>query len=188
MAIAGENLLVCGKLGHLLYGKRNTLLYKDGIAMSAHINISWTDGDDVDICAFWSKTPDIIAGFSYTGGERDGFTTTWTSSDNTTGGPEEVDIAYSGGAALGKVTFDVHTNWYRVKTVGSDEEEPLGGNCTVTITGKILKNGEMVNYPNNTKTLTFHPANNRRSPARSGDPGIRITFNNNGTIKGIVAL
>ncbi len=188
MALAGENLLLHGKRGHLLFGKNNTLLFKDEIAMSAQITISWTDGDDVDICAFWSKTPNLIAGYSYTAGESNGFKTVWTTSDNTTGGPEKVDIEYVGGMTLGKVTFDVHTNWYRVKTVSGDEEEPLGGNCTVTVVGKIKQNGQWVTYSGNTKSATFHPANNRRNPARSGDPGIRITFNNNGTIKGIVAL
>lgn len=167
-----------GKPGLPLYGKNGTILYRTAISMTCNIVISWTGGNDVDICAFYSHNASLSVGYGHSGSINldDGFTATW-SGDNTSGGPETVDLAYSGSQGLGGKSFEIHANWYSVGTDGEGNEQSGGGPATVTAT----------DAKGNTKTYTIMPATSKGRAAQSGDPGVRINFNNDGTIKNIVA-
>lgn len=173
-----ENEILRGKPGLPLYGKKGTILYATPVEMSCNIVISWDGGKDVDICAYYTHYPDVTMGFGH-GTEIDdekGFTGSW-SGDNTSGGPENVSIAYSGAQGLKGKSFEIHANWYRVGTNEDGEEESGGGNATVKAT----------DAKGNEKSFTLMPGTNKGKAATAGDPGCRINFNNDGTIKDITA-
>ena len=155
-----------------LYGKNGTLLYQTAVSMTCSIVISWSGGNDVDICAFYTHHPGAKIGYSYDNSITvgDGFTAQWTSGDNTSGGPETVSLAYSGASGIGGKSFEIHTNWY---SVGNDQAS--GGNATVTAT----------DAKGATKTFTIMPAANKGTAATASDPGCRINFKPDGTIKSI---
>jgi len=158
-----------------LYGRNGTILYQTAVSMSCNIVISWSGGSDVDICAFFSHYPSATIGYNH-GSEinvGDGFTAQWTSGDNTSGGPETVSLAYSGLRGIGGKSFEIHTNWY---SVGSGDQTS-GGPATITATDA---NGT-------TKTLTITPATSKGRAATAADPGVRINFNTDGTIKSITS-
>lgn len=166
--MAGE--LLHGAAGLPLYGKNGTLLYKTPVGMSCSIVISWSGGDDLDICAYYTHNSGQQMGFSH-GSDidlGDGFTGHW-SGDNTSGGPERVDLAYSGTQGLAGKSFDIRTNWYRTG------EGKAGGPATVTATDS---KGHSFSY-----TLTASTSEGRG--ANTGDPGVRIYFNFDGSIKEI---
>ena len=167
-----------GKPGLPIYGKNGTILYRTQITMSCSIVISWTGGNDVDICAFYSHNATQSIGYEHAGSINlgDGFTATW-GGDNTSGGPETVNLAYSGSQGLGDKSFEIHANWYSVGTDSEGNEQSGGGPATVTAT----------DAKGNAKTYTIMPATSKRRAAQSGDPGVRINFKNDGTIKEIVA-
>lgn len=155
-----------------LHGKNGTLLYATAVSMSCNITISWENGNDVDICAFYTHHPGATIGYNH-GSEinvGDGFTAQWTSGDNTSGGPETVSLAYSGSSSTGGKSFEIHTNWY---SVGKDQAS--GGNVTVTAT----------DARGTTKAFTLMPATSKGRAATASDPGARINFNPDGTIKSI---
>lgn len=155
-----------------LHGKNGTLLYATAVSMSCNITISWENGNDVDICAFYTHHPGATIGFGH-GSEinvGDGFTAQWTSGDNTSGGPETVSLAYSGSSGIGGKSFEIHANWY---SVGNGQAS--GGNATVTAT----------DARGTTKAFTLMPATSKGRAATASDPGARINFNPDGTIKSI---
>lgn len=155
-----------------LHGKNGTLLYATAVSMSCNITISWENGNDVDICAFYTHHPGAAIGYNH-GSEinvGDGFTAQWTSGDNTSGGPETVSLAYSGSSSTGGKSFEIHANWF---SVGKDQAS--GGNVTVTAT----------DARGTTKAFTLMPATSKGRAATASDPGARINFNPDGTIKSI---
>lgn len=163
-----------GRSNMPLFGKNGTLLYSTVVSMQVDITISWGGGRDVDICGCYNTVPGEVGWNHADEIDQDGFFAHWDG-DNTTGGPEYVHLKYSGGrASLLGVCFDVHTNWYRV---GGEEGEDQGdgGSCTVTATDS----------KGTTKSHTFTPAQSHGRAASAGDPGVRINFNINGTIKSI---
>lgn len=155
-----------------LHGKNGTLLYATAVSMSCNITISWENGNDVDICAFYTHHPGVAIGYGHESEITvgDGFTAQWTSGDNTSGGPETVSLAYSGSSGIGGKSFEIHTNWY---SVGKDQAS--GGNATVTAT----------DARGTTKAFTLMPATSKGRAATASDPGARINFNPDGTIKSI---
>ncbi len=167
------NQLLHGAGGTLLYGKDGTLLYGTPVTMSASIVVSWVDGNDCDLCAFYTHRPDSKVGWSY-GSEiantGDGFSATW-GGDNTSGGPETLALAYSGAVRIGGRRFEIHLNWYNT---GADHS---GGDATITATDA---SGATFSY-------TFAPSHSKQKAANAGSPGVAIVFNYDGTISGIVA-
>ena len=161
-----------------LYGKNGTLLYSTPISMTCNIVISWTGGKDVDICAFYTHNASSSMGYGHASSINlgDGFTATW-GGDNTSGGPETVGLAYSGSKGLAGKSFEIHANWYSVGTDGEGNEQTGGGPATVTAT----------DAQGNTKSYTIMPATSKGRAAQSGDPGVMINFNNDGTLKSITA-
>ena len=162
-----------------LFGKNGTILFAAQTSMSVDIVISWEGGNDVDICAFYNVASGTQIGFSH-GDTIDvnGFHAQWTSGDNTQGGPETVHLSYSGNrSSLADVYFDIHANWFSVGTDAEGNEQSGGGPATVTAT----------DARGTTKSFTIMPATSKHRAAQSGDPGVRINFNTNGTIKSITA-
>lgn len=169
--------VLCGRAGLPLYGRNGTILYAEPVSMAVDIVISWTGGSDVDICACF----DVVGGsVGYSHGDTisgDGFTANW-SGDNTSGGPETVRIEYSGNrSSLADVHFDIHANWFSVGTDSEGHELSGGGPATVTAT----------DAKGNTKTFTIMPGTSKHRAANTGDPGVRLNFNVNGTLKSITA-
>ena len=170
--------VLCGRAGLPLYGKNGTILYDQPVSMSVDIVISWSGGKDVDICACY----DVVGGtIGYSHGSEisgNGFTANWTSGDNTSGGPETVHLAYSGNrSSLADVHFDIHANWYSVGTDSDGNELSGGGPATVTATDS----------KGTTKSFTIMPSTSKHRAATTGDPGVRINFNTNGTLKSITS-
>lgn len=160
-----------GRTQYPLYGKNGTLLYSTAVSMTCAIVISWTGGSDVDICGFFSHYPDAQVGWSHGASIDcgDGFSASW-GGDNTSGGPETVDLAYSGNAGISGKSFEIHANWY---STGSGS----GGPATVTATDSA----------GNTKSYTISPSSSTHKAATPSNPGVRINFNNDGTLKSITA-
>ncbi len=159
-----------GAPGLPLYGKNGTLLYHTPVTMSCSIVISWSGGDDLDICAFYSHDSSQQMGYSHSSAIDlgDGFTGSW-SGDNTHGGPENVSIAYSGSQGLAGKSFDVRANWYNTG------EGKAGGPATVTAT----------DAKGNSFSYTLSAATSKGRGANTGDPGARIYFNFDGSIREI---
>lgn len=167
-----------GRGGLPLYGRNGTILYAQPCSMSVDITISWSGGKDVDICACF----DVVSGEIGYGHSNEinqgGFIAQWTSGDNTSGGPETVHIAYSGNrSSLADVHFDVHANWYSVGTDGNGNELSGGGPATISATDSA----------GNTKSFTMMPSTSKHRAAQRGDPGARLNFNVNGTLKSITS-
>lgn len=164
--------------GNPLFGKNGTILYAVPCTMSVSIVISWSGGKDVDICACYNVVPGTI-GFSHDSKiEENGFLAEWTSGDNTTGGPETIRLSYSGErSSLANVHFDVHANWYSVGSDSNGNALTGGGPATVTATDA---NGTSLSY-------TIMPSSALHRAANIGDPGVRINFNANGTLKSITS-
>ena len=168
--------LIHGKTNLPLYGKNGTLLYGSPVSMHVDITISWSGGQDVDICGHYNVVSGEV-GWSWCENgatiEQDGFSMTWDG-DNTSGGPEYVHLSYSGGRSLADVKFYVHANWFRVN---GEEEQGDGGTCTVTATDS----------KGTSKSYTFTPAQSHGSKATTGNPGVCLNFNHDGTLKSITA-
>ena len=168
-----------GKSGHPLYGKNGTILYSTPITMSINVVISWSGGKDVDICAFYSHGGGSL-GYGHVDGGTidvgDGFTASH-GGDNTSGGPETVSLAYSGSKGLKGKSFEIHANWYSVGTDSDGNEESGGGPATVTATDS----------KGTSRSFTIMPGTSKHRAAQAGDPGVRINFNNDGTLKDITA-
>lgn len=167
-----------GASGLPVYGKNGTLLYSTPITMAISVVISWSGGKDVDICAFYSHGGGSV-GYSHdsTIDVGDGFTANWTSGDNTSGGPETVSLAYSGSRGLKGKSFEIHANWYSVGTDSDGNELSGGGPATVTATDS----------KGTSRSFTIMPGTSKHRAAQAGDPGVRINFNNDGTLKDITA-
>ena len=170
-----------GKPGLPLYGKNGTILYRTAISMTCNIVISWSGGKDLDICAFYTHYPSVWMGYRPVDqvnsiNDGDGFTASW-GGDNTTGGPETVSLAYSGSQGLGGRSFEIHANWYSTGTDDQGNELSGGGPATISATDSA----------GNTKSFTLMPATSKRRAATAGDPGARLSFNVNGTLKSITA-
>ena len=166
-----------GKGGLPVFGKNGTILYAAQVSMAVDIVISWEGGNDVDICAFFN----VVSGsVGYSHGDTidgNGFHANW-SGDNTSGGPETLRIEYSGGrSSLADVCFDIHANWFSVGRDAEGNEQSGGGPATVTATDS----------KGTTKSFTIMPATSKGRAAQSGDPGVRLNFNTNGTLKSITA-
>lgn len=166
-----------GRGGLPLYGKNGTILYATIVSMSVDVVISWTGGKDVDICGCYN----VVSGsVGYSHGDSinaGGFVANWDG-DNTSGGPESVHLSYSGNrSSLADVYFDIHANWFSVGTDSEGNEESGGGPATVTATDS----------KGTVKTFTIMPGTSKHRAANTGDPGVRINFNTNGTIKSITA-
>ena len=170
--------IVRGRAGWPVYGKHDTLIYAAALTMSCHIVISWEGGSDVDICAFFTHYPSVMVGYAHDGyiNDGNGLTAAW-GGDNTTGGPETVDLAYSGWDSLLGKSFEIHANWYSVGTDSEGNELSGGGSATITATDQR----------GNTKTFTLMPATNKHKKAEAGDPGAIIIFDYDGSIKQIAA-
>lgn len=167
-----------GGSGNPLFGKNGTILYAQPCTMAVNIIVAWSGGKDVDICACYNVVPGSI-GYSHGSKiEQDGFVAEWTSLDNTSGGPETVQISYSGNrSSLADVHFDVHANWYSVGTDSNGNELSGGGPATVTAT----------DAQGTSLTFTIMPATSKRRAANAGDPGVRLNFNANGTLKSLTS-
>lgn len=165
-----------GKPDFPLFGKSGTLLYATPCSMSVSIVIAWSGGKDVDICGCYN----VVGGsIGYNHGSKisqNGFVADWTSGDNTNGGPETVSLSYSGTRkSLADVCFDIHTNWF---SVGKDADgNEIGGGGPANITATDAKG--------NSFSCEVNPATSKGRAATTGDPGVRINFNMNGTIKSI---
>jgi len=172
-----EGQVLRGGGGLPLHGRNGTVLYAKPVSMSVSIVISWEGGKDVDIYACFNTVPGAV-GYAYDNSiDADGFTASW-GGDNTTGGPENVSIGYSGNrSSLANVHFDVHANWYSVGTDSEGNEESGGGPATITATDSA----------GNVKTYTLMPGTSKHRAANDGDPGARLNFNFNGTLKSITA-
>ena len=174
-----------GKGGLPVFGKNGTILYAAQVSMAVDIVISWEGGNDVDICAFYNVAQGSL-GYSHHGyGDPNddhvitdnGFFARWAG-DNTSGGPETLRLEYSGNrSSLADVYFDIHANWFSVGRDAEGNEQSGGGPATVTAT----------DARGTTKSFTIMPATSKGRAAQSGDPGVRINFNTNGTIKSITA-
>lgn len=139
--------------------------------MSVSIVVSWQDGNDLDICAFYSHRPDAKMGYSYSSNVADagdGFTASW-GGDNTSGGPETLSLSYSGQHGIADKSFEIHLNWYNTGDGHS------GGNATIRATDATGQ----------TFYRTASAAHTKHKAAQAGNPGVVITFNNDGTISGI---
>ena len=165
--------LLHGKTNLPLYGKNGTLLYGSPVSMHVDITISWGGGQDVDICGHYNVVSGEVGWSHASDINQDGFTAHWDG-DNMTGGPEYVHLTYSGGRSLADVKFYVHANWYRVN---DDEDQGDGGSCTVTATDS----------KGTSKSYTFTPAQSHGHAATSGNPGVCLNFNHDGTLKSITA-
>lgn len=175
-----EGQVLRGGGGLPLYGKDGTLLYASPVSMSVSIVISWEGGKDVDIYAKFDAV-DGAVGYSHCENgatiSSNGFSIHW-SGDNTSGGPETVDIAYSGSrSSLADVHFEIHANWYSVGTDAEGNEMSGGGAATITATDSS----------GNVKSFTLMPGTSKGRAANAGDPGARLNFNSNGTLKSITA-
>lgn len=147
--------------------------------MSCHIVISWEGGSDVDICAFYTHYPSVTVGYARGNSsinDGNGLTAVW-GGDNTTGGPETIDLAYSGWESLLGKSFEIHANWFSVGHDSEGNEQSGGGPATITATDQ----------QGTTKTFTLMPATQKNNRAEPGDPGAIILFNYDGTIKQIAA-
>lgn len=169
--------VLCGRAGLPLYGKNGTLLYAASVSMSVDVEISWSGGSDVDICGLYNVVGGSV-GYSHDSSiNANGFSAAWDG-DNTTGGPERVHLAYSGNrSSLADVHFDIHANWYSVGNDSEGHEMSGGGPATVTATDSR----------GTVKTFTIMPGTSKHRAANTGDPGVRINFNANGTLKSITA-
>lgn len=164
-----------GRSNMPLYGKNGTLLYETPFSMRVDITVSWNGGQDVDIDGHYNVVAGDV-GWSHSSDiNQDGFTAHWDG-DHTSGGPEYVHLAYSGGRSLAGVKFYVHANWYRVSS-GEGEDQGNGGDCTVTATDS----------KGNTRSYTFSPAKSHGKAASRGDPGACLNFNFDGSLKSITA-
>ena len=172
-----EGQVLRGGGGLPLYGRNGTILYAQPVSMSVSIVISWEGGKDVDIYACFDAVSGAV-GYSHGSSiNADGFTASW-SGDNTSGGPENVSIGYSGNrSSLAAVHFDVHANWYSVGTDSEGNEQSGGGPATITATDSA----------GNVKSYTLMPGTSKHRAATAGDPGARLNFNANGTLKSITA-
>lgn len=171
-------MILRGAAGHPLYGKDGTILFSTPITMSINVVISWSGGKDLDICAFYSHGGGSV-GFGHDSSIEvgDGFTASH-GGDNTSGGPETVSLAYSGSNGLKGKSFEIHANWYSVGKDSDGNELPGGGGpATVTATDS----------EGTSKSYTITPGTSKGRGAQPGDPGVRINFNNDGTIKDITA-
>lgn len=167
-----------GASGLPVYGKNGTILYSTPITMSISVVISWSGGKDVDICAFYSHGGGSVGyGHDSSINVGDGFTANWTSGDNTSGGPETVSLAYSGSRGLKGKSFEIHANWYSVGTDSDGNELSGGGPATVTATDS----------KGTSWSFTIMPGTSKHRAAQAGDPGVRVNFNNDGTLKDITA-
>lgn len=167
--------IVCGKSGYPLHGKRGSVLYAERVSMRVSVVISWNGGKDVDICGVYNVIPGAIGFDHSTSIQGGGFKAVWTSNDNTSGGPETVSLEYDGNrSSLADVFFDIHANWFRV---GDDSGSSGGGTATVTATDSSGA----------TRSFTLNPGTSKGRAANTGDPGARISFNVNGTVKSITA-
>ena len=165
--------------GNPLFGKSGEILFSTPCTMSVEIVISWTGGKDVDICACYNIVPGTIGyGQGASKIEQDGFAAEWTSGDNTDGGPETVKISYAGERpSLADIHFDIHANWYSAGTDSNGNELSGGGPATVTARDAA---GTSMQY-------TIMPGTSKHRAANIGDPGVRINFNANGTLKSITS-
>ena len=170
-----EGEILHGGGGVPLHGAQGTVLYATPITMAVSVTVAWADGNDLDICAFYSHNQGRKVGWSYaTGGEvydlGDGFKVSW-SGDNTQGGPETISLSYNGYNGLAGKRFEIHLNWY------NPGEGHSGGDATVTAT----------DAKGNTYSYTIMPAHTKNKAAGAGNPGVAIVFNRDGTIRGIEA-
>ena len=164
-----------GSPGLPIYGKNGTILFKTNMSMSVHIVVSWSGGNDVDICGFYTHFPSESVGYSHKRAIDDGngFTATWDGDDRT-GGPEYVDLAYTGSNTLAGKSFEIRANWFNV---GGGKESGSGGNATITATDS----------KGNKRSCTIMPATEEKRAAHQNDPGVVIRFNSDGTIRSITA-
>ena len=168
-----EGEILHGGGGVPLHGAQGTVLYATPITMAVSVTVAWADGNDLDICAFYSHRPGAKMGYSYTSNvadDGDGFTASW-GGDNTSGGPETLSLAYTGARGIAGRRFEIHLNWY------SAGEGHSGGDATVTAT----------DAQGNTYSYTIMPAHTKSKAAGAGNPGVAIVFNRDGTIRGIEA-
>ena len=170
--------ILFGGAGRPLYGKNGTVLYAAAISMSVSIVISWSGGNDLDVCALYDCITGSIGYGHGSSINEDGFTANWTSGDNTSGGPETISLSYSGNrSSLSDVHFDIHANWYSVGTDSEGNELSGGGTATISCTDSA----------GNARTATLSPGTSKGRAANTGDPGVRINFNANGTLKSITS-
>ena len=163
--------------GSILYGSAGVPIHgRDGKILcasmpfrtSAVIVIDWGE-DDVDICAFWVGHGGQV-GYSHgSKTEANGYSQLWETRDNTTGGPERVVAGYKGAHFPEGATWEVHLNWWE------------GGPGTAEVTIK-----PPVGDPITVTAQVSH--SNRNHPASASDPGIRVIFNRDNTIKEVIPI
>ena len=127
------------------------------------VTISWqayTGGRDVDICAFWADKPGEKVGWSWISNSSSGYNALkWPTGDNTGTGPEQV---YCDAVPQVVKKLYIHFNYYG----------EVGSAAKVDVTVK--------NQNSEPLTKTSAAGTNRRNKATMSDPGIVITFDENG--------
>jgi len=168
MAYNFPGSILYGTSGEPIFGSSGRPLYSSSMMTQFGIvEIDWGE-NDVDICAYWVAGDNAAVGWNQTPG---GITETgtmaqyWSSSDNTTGGPEIVAVGVTSGHIPAGSKWRVHLNWY----AGGP------GTATVTIT---MSNGA-------TRSITSGVAMRTGLAAGTSDPGVEITFGPNDTILSI---
>ena len=168
-----EGDILHGGGGFPLYGAQGTILYATPITMAVSVTVAWADGNDLDICAFYSHRPGAKMGYSYQSAvadDGDGFSASW-GGDNTSGGPETLTLAYTGPSGIAGRRFEIHLNWY------NPGEGHSGGDATVTAT----------DAKGNSYSYTIMPAHTKNKAAGSGNPGCALVFERDGSLRGIEA-
>lgn len=162
--------------GSILHGGANVPIHgRDGKILcsampyrtAAVIVVDWAE-DDVDICAFWVGHGGEVGYHHENQTEANGYGQLWESRDNTSGGPERVVAGYAGAHFPEGSAWEVHLNWYR------------GGPGAAEVTIK-----PPVGRP---ITVTAEVANNDAHSATGSDPGVRVIFNRDNSIKEVILI
>lgn len=129
------------------------------MAKTYNIIIAWQDGDDLDICGYFSSAASTRVGYGHnTTINVSGYVATW-GGDNTTGGPESITVTVPDNTSQ-VLAFVVCANWFKT---GDGHN---GGKATVTISGEGI----------DTSSYDLNPSHNTGQRADTGDPSIQIVF------------
>lgn len=137
----------------------------------AEITISWSSfgGRDLDVCGYWTQKPGVKVGFGWQSGDT---TSTYLSSwygDNTGSGPEHIAVGVKPSDLAGSLTrptYEVHCNYY------GENGSPAKATISVSCNGLCMS-----------KTISTATRNGTR--AEASDPGVVITFDNEGNLVSI---
>lgn len=146
-----------------IYGRGGKILCSSPMARTtAVIVVDWGEGD-VDICAFWVGHGGEVGWHHGSESNAGGYGQFWETNDNTAGGPERVVAGYVGAHFPEGSTWEVHLNWYE------------GGPGPAEVTIKPPEGRPI--------TVTANVGTRTRNAASSTDPGVRVTFGRDNTIR-----